>query len=114
MSSLHANCLGLFFACIAPGGILGYIVARKIEMTAMPQMIAMLHSFVGMAAVFVGLSNYLAGLDAFLVFRSCYISLKLRDLNPDEPSAANAVHRIEIFIGIFIGVIIVISVCVLG
>ena len=41
-------------------GTIGTIVATRVEMTAMPQLVAILHSFVGAAAVLVGLSNHLA------------------------------------------------------
>ncbi len=64
---------------------IGVIVARKVEMTAMPQLIALLHSFVGLAAVLVGFSSY--------------IDPKTFDL----PSAERGIHLVEIFVGIFIG-----------
>jgi len=65
--------------------IIGIIVARKVEMTAMPELIALLHSFVGLAAVLVGFSSY---------------------IDPhtfDLPGAERTIHLVEIFIGIFIG-----------
>nr|HPG99588.1 NAD(P)(+) transhydrogenase (Re/Si-specific) subunit beta [Tenuifilaceae bacterium] len=67
--------------------VIGVIVARKVQMTAMPQLIALLHSFVGLAAVLVGFSSF---------------------IDPKTVSMAGAVraiHMVEIFVGIFIGAI---------
>jgi NAD(P) transhydrogenase subunit beta len=77
---------GLLVAVVLPGALIGALVAARVAMTAMPELVAMLHSFVGLAAVLVGLANY---------------------LNPDPNLTgmeAN-IHRIEIYIGIFIGMV---------
>jgi NAD(P) transhydrogenase subunit beta len=50
---------GLVFAAIVGGAVIGIVVARKIKMTAMPQLVAALHSFVGITALLVGLGTYL-------------------------------------------------------
>ncbi|MDH3282632.1 MAG: NAD(P)(+) transhydrogenase (Re/Si-specific) subunit beta, partial [Gammaproteobacteria bacterium] len=50
---------GLIIAMMLVGGAVGAVVASKVEMTAMPQLVAMLHSFVGLAAVFVGFATYI-------------------------------------------------------
>jgi NAD(P) transhydrogenase subunit beta len=55
--------------------------ARSVEMTQMPEMIAMLHSFVGVAAVLVGFNSYLTD------------------------TGADAVHQVEVFLGVLIGAV---------
>ncbi len=79
-SERHAGqTAALIFLALGIGAILGTWQARKVEMTQMPEMIAMLHSFVGLAAVLVGFNSYL-----------------------QHPNAG-AVHQVEVFLGVFIG-----------
>jgi NAD(P) transhydrogenase subunit beta len=74
-------------AAIAIASVIGIMVARKVEMTAMPQLVAILHSFVGLAAVLVGFGSYL-------------------DPSTQNLSGAeHTIHLVEVFIGIFIGAI---------
>jgi len=67
------------------GAAIGLWRARVVQMTGMPQLIALLHSFVGLAAVLVGWTGHLA--------------------HPDEPGALGGVHNAEVVIGIFIGAV---------
>src|SRR4051812_34290311 len=48
---------------LALGAFVGVLLALKIQMTAMPQLVAALHSFVGLSAVLVALGTYLSHLD---------------------------------------------------
>ena len=68
------------------GAVIGSIVAMRVEMTGMPQLVAALHSFVGLAAVFIGINS---------------------DIMPPEglAGAEKIIHEIEIFVGVFIGAI---------
>jgi len=72
---------------IAIASIIGIIVARKVEMTAMPQLVAILHSFVGLAAVLVGFGSYIDPHTQTLL------------------GSAHTIHLVEVFIGVFIGAI---------
>ncbi|MGZ3885192.1 MAG: NAD(P)(+) transhydrogenase (Re/Si-specific) subunit beta [Bacteroidia bacterium] len=74
-------------AAIAVASVIGLMLARKVEMTAMPQLVAILHSFVGLAAVLVGYGSYL--------------DPKSHELT----GAAHTIHLVEVFVGIFIGAI---------
>ena len=55
---------GFIIAGVSAGAVIGAVVAARIQMTAMPQLVAALHSFVGMAAVLVAIGTYLNRLDA--------------------------------------------------
>jgi H+-translocating NAD(P) transhydrogenase subunit beta len=68
------------------GALIGAFVASRVEMVQMPQLVAMLHSFVGLAAVLVGFASYL-------------------DPNAHFQGAEKTIHEVEIFLGIFIGAI---------
>lgn len=72
---------------IAIASVIGLMLARKVEMTAMPQLVAILHSFVGLAAVLVGYGSYLDPKSHELL------------------GAAHIIHLVEVFVGIFIGAI---------
>ncbi|MDX2171646.1 MAG: Re/Si-specific NAD(P)(+) transhydrogenase subunit beta [Bacteroidota bacterium] len=72
---------------IAIASVIGLLLARKVEMTSMPQLVAILHSFVGLAAVLVGFGSYL--------------DPKTHSLH----GAAHIIHLTEVYIGIFIGAI---------
>ncbi|HEY6741977.1 MAG TPA: Re/Si-specific NAD(P)(+) transhydrogenase subunit beta [Lapillicoccus sp.] len=75
--------VALVFAPMVVGGAIGVWRALRVEMTGMPQLIAMLHSFVGLAAVLVGYNTWLL-----------------------EPGGEHdAVHLTEVFLGIFIGAV---------
>ncbi len=81
-----AEALGviLLIVAVAIGGAIGLWRARIVEMTGMPELIALLHSFVGLAAVLVGWNGYLEHPDFAL-------------------QSLEDIHNAEVFIGVFIG-----------
>ena len=58
---------GFIIAGVVAGGLIGAVLAARIAMTAMPQLVAALHSFVGMAAVLVAIGTFLNKRDADLL-----------------------------------------------
>jgi len=89
--------LGLLMAAILIGATVGATMARKVEMTGMPELVAILHSFVGLAAVFVGISSYRA---------SRAETLGQKGAEPlVDPIIVEIVHRSEIWVGVAVGAI---------
>ncbi len=78
--------LALIVVAMAIGAAIGAWRARTVEMTQMPELVAILHSFVGLAAVLVGINSF---------------------LDPEAPTTGSlgAIHEVEVFIGVFIGAV---------
>ncbi|MCZ6665879.1 MAG: NAD(P)(+) transhydrogenase (Re/Si-specific) subunit beta, partial [Gammaproteobacteria bacterium] len=66
------------------GSTLGVIAARRVQMTEMPELVAILHSFVGLAAVLIGFATYIGGDDHL-------------------QGAERTLHEVEIYLGVLIG-----------
>ena len=91
---------------IAGGGAIGYQLATKVQMTQMPELVAAMHSLVGLAAVFVGynahieLGNVLAMDDTARKATEGFAALLAK-----KDSVEIAILRVELFLGVFIGAI---------
>ena len=68
------------------GAVVGALVANRVEMTGMPQLVAALHSFVGLAAVLIGINS----------------DMTVHDF---ATNAERIIHEIEVFLGVFIGAV---------
>ncbi|MGW2399629.1 Re/Si-specific NAD(P)(+) transhydrogenase subunit beta [Kitasatospora sp. NPDC001664] len=90
--SIDAGAVTLIVVAMAVGGAIGLWRAKRVEMTEMPELIAVLHSFVGLAAVLVGWNSYLEV-----------------EAHGAAQTAVGAdllgIHHAEVFIGIFIGAV---------
>ncbi len=78
--------LNWLIGAIVAGSLIGAIVAKKVQMTGMPQLVAALHSFVGLAAVFIGINSSMLP-------------------HIEMSSSQLMIHNVEVFIGVFIGAI---------
>jgi NAD(P) transhydrogenase subunit beta len=76
----------IIVAIVAASSI-GIMLARRVKMEAMPQLVAVLHSFVGLAAVLVGIGSFL--------------DVGIKEITNTEKT----IHLTEVFIGVFIGAI---------
>ena len=77
--------LGWIIIAMLGGAAVGIYKAKKVEMTQMPELIALLHSFVGLTAVLVGYNSF----------------IQSDNINPDMET----VHLVEVFLGVFIGAV---------
>lgn len=77
--------LGWIIIAMLIGAAIGIYKAKKVEMTEMPELIALLHSFVGLAAVLVGFNSY----------------IESGNVSHDM----HTIHLVEVYLGIFIGAV---------
>ncbi|NTZ88776.1 Re/Si-specific NAD(P)(+) transhydrogenase subunit beta [Burkholderia metallica] len=73
-------------AALVVGGAVGLLAAKKVQMTQMPELVALMHSLVGFAACLVGFASYI-------------------DTSLQLTGAEKAIHEVEIYVGILIGAI---------
>ncbi len=78
--------IALLVGAVVVGGAIGIWRARIVEMTGMPELIALLHSFVGLAAVAIGINGHIEG-------------------SHDSLASLRNIHEAEVSIGIFIGAV---------
>jgi NAD/NADP transhydrogenase beta subunit len=87
---------------MAIGAVLGIQRALKVEMTEMPELVALLHSFVGLAAVLVGFNSY--GLHDIPVM-PVGLNEAAQATFLAEQIVLDNIHHVEVFLGVFIGAV---------
>ncbi|MEY0336700.1 Re/Si-specific NAD(P)(+) transhydrogenase subunit beta [Providencia stuartii] len=78
--------IGWMIVAMVIGAVIGIRLAKKVEMTEMPELVAILHSFVGLAAVLVGFNSFIAS-------------------EGHADAVMENIHLTEVFLGIFIGAV---------
>ncbi len=102
--------LVLILIAIAVGAVIGIYVARRVQMTEMPQLVAALHSFVGLAAVFIGLNAdvMLGAINDLKEADKVLGQVELTGFGEKlwkKDAVEIAILKVEVFLGIFIGAI---------
>ncbi len=106
MLGVKSNTYGWLIPTLTLGAVVGYFVAKRVEMTEMPQLVAILHSFVGLAAVFISIN---ASLEILAVTIVGELNIGTFSKFAEKISYKNNTElhilRTEIILGVFIGAV---------
>ncbi|MBL9061563.1 NAD(P)(+) transhydrogenase (Re/Si-specific) subunit beta [Tabrizicola sp.] len=113
-ATLYGPGMGLWWLSallIAGGGAIGWVVAQRVQMTEMPQLVAAMHSLVGLAAVFIGYNTHIElvhvqGMDeAARAVVTGFAQTLVHKLEDPQAGALISILRVETFLGVFIGAV---------
>ncbi|KQU92794.1 pyridine nucleotide transhydrogenase [Mesorhizobium sp. Root102] len=91
---------------IAGGAVLGTFVASRVQMTEMPQLVAALHSFVGLAAVFIGFNAHIEAAGVAMLDGTGKDALSgFAGILAHKTPVELAIMNVEVFLGVFIGAV---------
>ncbi|PLS23613.1 NAD(P)(+) transhydrogenase (Re/Si-specific) subunit beta [Neptunicoccus cionae] len=96
----------LSLVLIAGGGVIGWQLANRVQMTQMPELVAAMHSLVGLAAVFVGFNAHIELGNVLAMDDTAKKSLEgFAALLAKKDALEISILRVEVFLGIFIGAV---------
>ena len=101
-----ANCGWIIAVMVAVGSVAGWIVAKRVQMTEMPQLVAALHSFVGLAAVFIGFNADIELGRVLAMDEAAKADLiGFAAMLAHKDAVELAILQVEVFLGVFIGAV---------
>lgn len=109
LATLYGPGVGNWFlslVLIAGGGAIGWVVAKRVQMTEMPQLVAAMHSLVGLAAVFIGFNAHIELGRVLAMDEATRATLEgFAAILAHKSPVEQVILKVEVFLGVFIGAV---------